>query len=112
MTLPGRDIAQTVLDYARKNNVTQILIGKSERSRWFEILHGSVVRDLMRESGAISVTAVLAEGDVVAPKSVKTGESTEPFAWRAYILSTLATTVTIGVGYLLNASMPNALAGV
>ena len=112
MTLPGRDIAQTVLDYARKNNVTQILIGKSERSRWFEILHGSVVRDLMRESGAISVTAVLAEGDVVAPKSVKTGEAAEPFAWRAYVLSALATTVTIGVGYLLNASMPNALAGV
>ncbi len=68
VTLPGRDIAQTVLDYARKNNVTQILIGKSERSRWFEILHGSVVRDLMRKSGAISVTAVLAEGETVVPE--------------------------------------------
>ncbi len=43
VTMPGRDIAQTILDYARKNNVTQILIGKSERSRWFELLHGSVV---------------------------------------------------------------------
>ena len=112
VTLPGRDIGQTVLDYARKNNVTQILIGKSERSRWFEILHGSVVRDLMRNSGAISVTAVLAEGDIVAPKSVKTGESADPLAWRAYVLSTLATAVTVGVGYVLSAAMPNALAGV
>ena len=27
---------------------------------WFELLHGSVVRDLIRDSGAISVTAVVA----------------------------------------------------
>ena len=72
LTLPGREIADTVLDYARRKNVTQILIGKSERSRWFEILHGSVVRDLMRESGAISVTAVAAKGEKVAPKTVAT----------------------------------------
>jgi two-component system sensor histidine kinase KdpD len=112
VTLPGRDIAQTVLDYARKNNVTQILIGKSERSRWFELLHGSVVRDLMRQSGAISVTAVLAEGDVVAPKSVRTGPSIDPLGWQAYVWSALAIAVTVGVAWLLNASMPNALAGV
>lgn len=112
VTLPGRDIAQTVLDYARKNNVTQILIGKSERSRWFEILHGSVVRDLMRRSGAISVTAVLAEGDSVAPKSIKTGPSVDPLAWRAYAWSALATATTVGVAWALNITMPNALAGV
>ena len=108
VTLPGRDIAQTVLDYARKNNVTQILIGKSERSRWFEILHGSVVRDLMRMSGAISVTAVFADGDVVAPKSVKTRPGDVPFAWQAYGWSALATAATIGVAWLLNAAVPHA----
>jgi two-component system sensor histidine kinase KdpD len=112
VTLPGRDIAQTVLDYARKNNVTQILIGKSERSRWFELLLGSVVRDLMRRSGAISVTAVLAEGDVVALKSVRTGPSIDPLGWQAYVWSALAIAATVGVAWVLNASMPNALAGV
>ena len=38
VTLPGREVANTILDYARTKNVTQILIGKSERSRWFELL--------------------------------------------------------------------------
>ena len=109
VTLPGRDIAQVVLDYARKNNVTQILIGKSERSRWFEILHGSVVRDLMRMSGAISVTAVLAEGDVVAPKSVTTGPSANPLAWQAYAWSSFAITGTIGAAWVLNATTTYAL---
>ena len=56
---------------ARKN-VTQILIGKSERSRWFEMLHGSVVRDLMRDSGAISVTAVA--GAKAKPSLPKTSD--------------------------------------
>ncbi|HUO88196.1 MAG TPA: sensor histidine kinase KdpD [Rhizomicrobium sp.] len=111
-TLPGRDIAQTVLDYARKNNVTQILIGKSERSRWFELLHGSVVRDLMRSSGAISITAVLAEGAAVAPKSVKTRPSIDGLAWEAYGWSSLATAVTIGVGWVLNGTMAHALGSV
>ena len=46
VTLPGRDIAEEVVDYARANNITQIVIGKSRRSRWFELLHGSVVHEL------------------------------------------------------------------
>ena len=45
-SLPGRDIAESILNYAHRNNVTQIIIAKSERSFWFELLHGSVVRDL------------------------------------------------------------------
>jgi two-component system sensor histidine kinase KdpD len=112
ITLPGRDIAQAVLDHARKNNVTQILIGKSERSRGFELLHGSVVRDLMRNSGAISVTAVLAEGEAVVPKSVRTGPGAQPLAWQHYIWSALAAAATVGVAWVLNTTMPNALAGV
>ena len=112
VTLPGRDIAQTVLDYARKNNVTQILIGKSERSRWFELLHGSVVRDLMRMSGAISVTAVLAEGDAVAPKSVKTVPGDVPVAWRDYGLSSVGVAITAGLAWTLIAFLPQALGSV
>jgi two-component system sensor histidine kinase KdpD len=112
VTLPGRDIAQTLLQYARQNNVTQILIGKSERSRWFEILHGSVVRDLMRDSGAISVTAVLAEGEVVAAKSVRTAPSVNVRAWRDYAWSSLAVGLTTGIAWIFNAAMSHALGSI
>src|SRR5579885_338985 len=44
MTLPGgRRIAEDVLAFARDNNITQIVVGKSVRPWWFEWLHGSVV---------------------------------------------------------------------
>ncbi|WP_374309329.1 DUF4118 domain-containing protein [Dongia sp.] len=58
VTLPGNNIAADLIDYARSNNITQIIIGKSNRSRWFELLHGSVVRDLVRASGNIGVHVV------------------------------------------------------
>ena len=44
----GRRIADDVINFSHANNVTQIIIGKSTRSRWFEILHGSVVHELVR----------------------------------------------------------------
>ena len=49
LTIPGQRIADDVLAYARENNATQIIIGKSTRSRWFEMLHGSVVHDLLAQ---------------------------------------------------------------
>ncbi len=57
-------IADDVIGYAQANNVTQIVIGKSARTRWFEILHGSVVHDLVRRSGNISVHVIA--GDTIA----------------------------------------------
>jgi two-component system, OmpR family, sensor histidine kinase KdpD len=105
ITLPGRDIAQTIIDYARKNNVTQIVIGKSVRPRWFEFMHGSVVKVLLKESGSISVTAVLVEGGGVTAKAVKTMPLPDPKNWRRYAISACAVAATIGVAEVFNAFM-------
>ena len=50
LTIPGvgRRIADDVIHFAQANNVTQIIIGKSTRSWWFELMRGSVVHDLVR----------------------------------------------------------------
>ena len=109
---PGRDIAGTVLDYARRKNVTHILIGKSQRSRWFEFLHGSVVRALMRQSGAIAVTAVAAKGETVAPKTVATAARADDRAWRKYAFSSLAIAATVLAGIALRAVSNQALASI
>src|SRR4249919_2053703 len=66
ITVPGggRGIADDVIAFAQANNVTQIIVGKSARSRWFELLYGSVVHDLVRRSGNISVHVIA--GDELA----------------------------------------------
>ncbi|HEX4294556.1 MAG TPA: sensor histidine kinase KdpD [Rhizomicrobium sp.] len=103
-TVPGNDIAQAVLDYARTGNVTQIVIGKSTRSRWFELVNGSVLRELMRGSGAISVTAVAAHGDVVGAKTVATAPRSAG-NWQSYAWSMLGLAVTVGVAWVFNANL-------
>ena len=56
LTLPGsRRIADDVLAYAQDNNITQIVVGKTPRPRWFEWLHGSVVHDLVEHASGINV---------------------------------------------------------
>ena len=65
VTVPtgGRRVADDVLAYAREHNVTQILIGKAKRPRWFEWLNGSVVFDLVRRAGDISVHVIAVKAD-------------------------------------------------
>ncbi|MGE0120063.1 MAG: DUF4118 domain-containing protein [Dongiaceae bacterium] len=63
ITIPGHRVADDLLAYARENNATQIIIGQSLRSRWFELLHGSVVRELLRNAGSISVHVIAGEQD-------------------------------------------------
>lgn len=84
LTIPavGRRIADDVINFAQGNNVTQIVIGKSTRSRWFEMTRGSVVHDLVRRAGNISVHVIPGDElpDEAAPKTgLQTAARSEPF---------------------------------
>jgi len=99
--LAARRVADELLSYAQKNNVTHIIVGKSRRARWFEMLHGSIVHDLVRRSGNISVHVVAGE-DLAADASVgkavsvaRVGDAFEPLP---YIVALLAVAAALGVG--------------
>ena len=99
ITIPGRNIAEEVLAYATANNITQIVIGKSDRSRWFEMIHGSVVHELVRKTGQISVHVISADdSDPVPPKSVQTRPKLEPVRIEPYLGSAVAVAVALGIG--------------
>ncbi len=107
VTIPAgqRSIADDVIAYAHAHNVTQIIIGKSTRSRWFEILHGSVVHDLVRRSGNISVHVIAGDqlpGGILPKKGVDTSNEGEPFDPRPYAVAALAVAVALGCGELVN----------
>jgi two-component system sensor histidine kinase KdpD len=106
ITVPGSDrsIADDVIAYAQANNVTQIIIGKSTRSRWFEILHGSVVHELVRRSGNISVHVIAGEEltrDPIPKKTVRAAKDSTPFDLRPYIAALLAVAAALGVSELI-----------
>ena len=105
LTIPAtaRRIADDLLDYARAHNVTQIVIGKASRSWWFELLRGSVVHDLVRRSGNISVHVIA--GDVLPPepatRRTQMTDRVEPFDPKPYLFSLGIVAAALGVALLL-----------
>src|SRR5262245_40731050 len=107
ITIPSASgqIADDVIGYSQSNNVTQIIIGKSTRSRWFEILHGSVVHDLVRRSGNISVHVITGDavaGEPIPKKAVPSGTDAGTLDLRPYLVAVLAVAIALGVGKLIN----------
>ena len=108
ITLPAsdRNIADDVIRYAQANNVTQIVIGKSARTRWFEILHGSVVHDLVRRSGNISVHVIAGDtiaGEPIPKKSVRAAERKDRFEPRPYVAALAAVALAWALSELIAA---------
>jgi two-component system, OmpR family, sensor histidine kinase KdpD len=107
VTTPGsdRNIADDVIAYAHAHNVTQIIVGKSTRSGWFELLHGSVVRDLVRRSGNISVHVIAGDqlpGQPIPKKTVRTSDRDEAFDPRPYLLAVVAVAMALGGAELVD----------
>jgi two-component system sensor histidine kinase KdpD len=107
VTIPAgeRDIADDVLAYAHAQNVTQIIIGKSARSRWFEILHGSVVHDLVRRSGNISVHVIAGDhlpGQPIPKKNVKTSDRDSHRDLDPYLFGLVAVAFALSCAELVN----------
>ncbi|MBP1759838.1 MAG: osmosensitive channel histidine kinase [Firmicutes bacterium] len=56
--LTGNSVAEAILEVARNRNVSQIIIGKPEHTRFWEIIHGSVVDKVIRQSQGISIHVI------------------------------------------------------
>ena len=105
ITVPSasRRIADDVIAFAQANNVTHIVIGKSQRSRWFEILHGSVVHDLVRRAGNISVHVIAGDELASEPSTAKavTPAAPRPFDPLPYFVAVLAVAAALGISMLV-----------
>ena len=106
VTIPGGDrrIADDVIAFAQANNITQVIVGKSTRSRWFELVNGSVVRDLSGACGNISLHIIAGEeiaGEPLPKKTVRPAERREPFDPKPYIFALLGVGAAVGVSELL-----------
>ncbi|HLI20805.1 MAG TPA: DUF4118 domain-containing protein, partial [Stellaceae bacterium] len=100
-TIPGRGIAEDLVAYAKDNNITQLVIGKSERSRWFEMLHGSIVHDLVRRAGNISVHVIAGEGAGEEKKTVAAEAPRRKLDWGPFAVATGITAIALGISLAL-----------
>ena len=101
-TLPGRSVADEAMRYARERNVTHIVIGRSDKSRWREWLEGSATHDLIRIAGDVSVHVVSGREKIAGdPKgSIQLGSAAE-LSPRPYIACVAITAIALGCALLL-----------
>ncbi|HVN73849.1 MAG TPA: sensor histidine kinase KdpD [Methanoregula sp.] len=98
-TIFGLNVASTVIDYARKHNVTRIIIGKTLRPRWQEFVFGSVVDQLIHNSGTIDVYVISSEAN--APQKPLNLEPLLPAAPpKDYVASLVLVAIVTGIGWL------------
>ena len=70
----GDDVASALVDFARAQNATQLVIGSSRRSRWAELVHGSVINRVIRRAGPINVQVMSHEA---AREAARTGSAVD-----------------------------------
>jgi two-component system, OmpR family, sensor histidine kinase KdpD len=71
VTLSGENVSEELLNYARTRNVSKIVVGKPRRPRWKEIVFGSVVDELARNTDDIDVYVISGEHDDSRPPSLR-----------------------------------------
>jgi two-component system sensor histidine kinase KdpD len=97
--LSGPSVAHCLLQYARKHNVTRLIIGKPTHSRLRDRLRGSLLDEVVRGSGEIDVHVIRGD-DTPAPRSPSAVPVGGLPPWR-YALAGGLVVLTLGVSLLL-----------
>ncbi len=100
--LTGLRVADAVLDFARRKNVTRIVLGKPRHPRWRDRLRGSLVDEVIRGSGDIEVH-VLSGSDGEAPPSAAPTRREERAPAGEYARATGIIGLTTGVAAAVRA---------
>jgi len=101
VTLPGRSVVEEILAFARSRNATRVVLAKSQRSRWFELRHGSVVDELVRSSSGLAIEVVSADQGTSA-RAKPDWLRDVPLTPGPYLEGTLTTALAAAVGVTID----------
>ncbi|MEO8027576.1 MAG: sensor histidine kinase KdpD, partial [Bryobacteraceae bacterium] len=104
VTLTGRNIGESLFQYARSRNVSRIVIGKQTLPIWRRVWRGSVLDDLMALGGDIDIIAVAGEPTTLTPPT-SVSNAVTPQNWRDYALAAGAVAAATLVAVLLRPAL-------
>jgi len=104
ITIPGQSVAEDIVRYASAHNFTQIVAGKSIKSRWRELIEGSIARELVRLSGAIDIhiTAGAEHENGGASRKINTARHKTTPDVTPYLIGMAMTGIALVSGLLLD----------
>ncbi|MFN8456618.1 MAG: sensor histidine kinase KdpD [Anaerolineae bacterium] len=85
VTLVGHHAAETLIEYARRHNITKIITGKTIRARWLDFWRPSLVDQIIDRSGSIDVYIISSAPEATSPLYPTTLQPHRP--WRRYLES-------------------------
>jgi two-component system sensor histidine kinase KdpD len=103
VSVPADSALKGILAYVAEARATQLIVGKSARSRWFELLHGSIVDRLVRETPGVAVHVLPIESgqrSVTRRPRPAFGASTD-YVWTTAMVA-MVTAVGFGLSHILN----------
>ncbi|HTR16414.1 MAG TPA: sensor histidine kinase KdpD [Acetobacteraceae bacterium] len=101
VTLPGQDIAAAVVEYARANNFTHVVVAKSRRSHWSELFRGSIAQQIIHLSTGINIHVLAEESEPVESRRLASFRPGRAISLNAYAGSLLAVAGALGVALAL-----------
>ena len=103
LVLTGADLPQTVLDHARRNNVTQIVLGKPPRRRWARLLGRDLAQALLDQSGGAALHFVTESSPGVGARepAPRARQRRRP-AWGGYIGAAATVAAATGLARVLD----------
>jgi len=99
VTLSGHDVAEEILTYARRRNVTKIIAGKPTHPRWRDVLFGSLLDELVRRSGDMDVYVI--SGDQEEERLLPRRMLERTSNWSSYAVAALVVAAVTVVARLL-----------
>ncbi|HLY80843.1 MAG TPA: DUF4118 domain-containing protein, partial [Caulobacteraceae bacterium] len=85
LVLTGDDLIRTLLEYARQNNVTQIVVGKSGRARWRALLGQALIPALAEQVKGAALHIITEEGQPDAEPPAKPAPRSMWTQWRGHV---------------------------
>lgn len=98
-TLVGSHAVDELLAYARRRNVSKIIVGKTDRSRFRELLNGSFVYELTRKCGDIDVYVI--SGDVETGRRPPIRTTVSPSGGVGYLVAMAVVVLCSVAGYFM-----------
>ncbi|MDR3491658.1 MAG: DUF4118 domain-containing protein [Gammaproteobacteria bacterium] len=95
----GFDIVKEVMNFAREENVTQIMLWRHIRKRWRDLVFRNLADEMVRSSGEIDVYIMTGEPGEV--KSSKIIPSKKSVPWKIYGISMGIITLATIIDFLL-----------
>jgi len=94
--ITGIDVVSEIMNCAREQNITQIIVGKKIRARWKNLFLKDLADEIVRQSGEIDVYVIT--GPIDCPPA-KTLSEKPPVDWKTYLIS--LTTVVLATFFNL-----------